>query len=70
MPHLVRPWVRHRPDRVLLPSALLGAVLVCLADIVVRLQGPGQELKLGVLTSLIGAPVFIWLVWRERRRWL
>jgi iron complex transport system permease protein len=70
VPHLVRPWVQHRPDRVLLPSALLGAVLVCLADIVVRLLPPGQELKLGVLTSLIGAPLFIWLVWKERRRWI
>jgi iron complex transport system permease protein len=55
---------------VLLPSALLGAVLVCLADIMVRLLPPGQELKLGVLTSLIGAPLFIWLVWKERRRWI
>jgi iron complex transport system permease protein len=70
VPHLVRPWVQHRPDRVLLPSALLGAVLVCLADIMVRLLPPGQELKLGVLTSLIGAPLFIWLVWKERRRWI
>ena len=70
VPHLVRPLVQHRPDRTLLPSALLGAMLVCLADIVVRLLPPGQELKLGVLTSLIGAPLFIWLVWKERRRWI
>jgi len=70
VPHLVRPLVQHRPDRALLPSALLGAMLVCLADIVVRLLPPGQELKLGVLTSLIGAPLFIWLVWKERRRWI
>ena len=70
VPHLVRPLVTHRPDRVLLPAALVGAVLVCLADIVVRLLPPGQELKLGVLTSLIGAPLFIWLVWKERRRWI
>lgn len=70
VPHLIRPWVQHRPDKVLIPSALLGAVLVCLADIVVRLLPPGQELKLGVLTSLLGAPLFIWLVWKERRRWI
>lgn len=70
VPHLVRPLVQHRPDRVLLPAALLGAVLVCVADIVVRLLPPGQELKLGVLTSLMGAPLFIWLVWKERRRWV
>lgn len=70
VPHLVRPLVGHRPDRLLIPSALASAVLVCLADICVRLLPPEHELKLGVLTSLIGAPMFIWLVWRDRRRWL
>ena len=69
VPHIVRPWVGHRPDRLLLPSALLGAVLVCTADICVRAMPPGPELKLGVLTSLLGAPLFIWLVWKERKRW-
>ena len=70
VPHIIRPLVRHRPDRLLLPSALLGAVLVCLADVIVRMLPPGQELKLGVLTSLVGAPLFIWIVWKERKRWL
>lgn len=70
VPHMVRPLVGHRPDRLLLPSALAGATLVCLADISVRLLPPGRELKLGVLTSLIGAPFFIWLVWKDRKRWL
>lgn len=69
VPHLVRPLVRHRPDRLLLPAALAGASLVCLADIAVRLLPAGRELKLGVLTSLLGAPLFVWLVWRERRQW-
>jgi len=70
VPHLVRPLVNHRPDRLLLPSALAGASLVCLADIGVRLLPPGREIKLGVLTALIGAPLFIWLVWKDRKRWL
>jgi iron complex transport system permease protein len=70
VPHIVRPWVGHRPDKILIPSMLLGAILVCVADIVVRAMPAGQELKLGVLTSLIGAPLFIWLVWKERRQWL
>ncbi|MBV0933353.1 FecCD family ABC transporter permease [Marinobacterium weihaiense] len=70
VPHLVRPLVRNRPDRLLIPAALAGAILVCLADIVVRGLPPGRELKLGVLTSLIGAPLFIWLVWQERKKWL
>ena len=69
VPHLIRPLVKHRPDRLLLPSALAGSTLVLCADLVVRLMPPGRELKLGVLTSLIGAPLFIWLVWRERQRW-
>ncbi|MCK6412803.1 MAG: iron ABC transporter permease [Azonexus sp.] len=67
VPHLARPLVGHRPDRLLLPSALLGASLVTLADIGVRLLPPGREIKLGVLTSLLGAPLFIWLIWKERR---
>lgn len=70
VPHLVRPWVGHRPDRTLLPSALLGAALVGLADIGVRLLPPEHEIKLGVLTSLLGMPLFIWLIWKDRRRWL
>ena len=70
VPHIVRPWVAHRPDKLLIPSMLLGAILVCCADIVVRLLPAGQELKLGVLTSLLGAPLFVWLVWKERKQWL
>lgn len=70
VPHLIRPWVGHRPDRLLWPSALAGGILVCLADVCVRGLPPGRELKLGVLTSLLGAPLFIWLVWKDRKRWL
>jgi iron complex transport system permease protein len=70
VPHIVRPWVGHRPDKVLLPSLLVGAIMVCLADIIVRALPAGQELKLGVVTSIIGAPFFLWLVWKERTQWL
>lgn len=70
VPHIVRPWVGHRPDKLLVPAMLLGAILVCSADIVVRLLPAGQELKLGVLTSLLGAPLFVWLVLKERKQWL
>ncbi len=70
VPHLVRPFVGYRPDRLLVPSALMGATLVCAADICVRLLPPGRELKLGVLTALIGAPLLFWLIWKERKQWL
>jgi len=69
VPHLLRPFTGYRPDQLLIPSAIAGAILVCLADIFVRLLPFGQELKLGVLTSLLGAPLFIWLVIRESKRW-
>ena len=70
VPHLVRPLARHRPEKTLLPSALAGAALINLADIGVRLLPPGREVKLGVLTTLIGAPLLIALIWKGRRQWL
>jgi iron complex transport system permease protein len=70
VPHLMRPLVKFRPDRLLMPSALAGAIIVLLADCLIRQLPPERELKLGVLTALVGAPFFIWLVWKERQRWL
>jgi iron complex transport system permease protein len=66
-PHLVRPWVGHQPSRVLLPAALAGALLLLAADVATRLIPVGTELKLGVLTSLLGTPFFFWLVVRLRK---
>lgn len=66
VPHLVRPRVGNRPGAALLPSALAGAVLLVAADLAVRLPVNGQELKLGVLTALIGAPFFLRLVVSQR----
>lgn len=66
VPHLLRPLVEHSPSRLLLASALGGAVLLLAADIVVRLATVGAELKLGVLTALVGAPFFLWLILRTR----
>jgi iron complex transport system permease protein len=66
-PHLVRPFVGHQPSRTLLPSALLGAALLLLADIGTRVIHTNTELRLGVITSLIGAPFFFWLLLRLRK---
>ncbi|WP_293210781.1 iron ABC transporter permease [Parvibaculum sp.] len=67
VPHLMRPLVGQRPASLLLPSALGGAALVLAADLFVRIPVNGPELKLGVVTSLIGAPFFLWLILRTRR---
>lgn len=68
IPHLLRPLVGGRPSRLLPMSALGGASMVLAADIMVRLIAPGRDLKLGVLTAIVGTPFFLWLVYRERRK--
>ena len=65
-PHLVRPFLRYDPARLLIPSALLGGLILVLADIGVRVLPTDSELKLGVVASLLGAPVFIWIASRRR----
>lgn len=66
-PHLVRRSVGHSPRGTLLPAAVTGALLLLLADVIARLLPLAQELKLGVLTGLVGSPFFLWLVWRMSR---
>lgn len=66
VPHVLRPLVGHEPRRLLLASALGGAVLLLAADIAVRLLAVQTELKLGVLTALVGAPFFLYLIWNTR----
>ena len=66
VPHVLRPLVGARPAALLPASALGGAVLVLAADIAVRVVLPGRDLKLGVLMALVGAPVFLHLIWRLR----
>ena len=65
-PHLVRPLVGHDPARLLAPSALLGALILVLADIGVRLLPTDAELRLGVVAALVGAPIFVWIAARGR----
>jgi iron complex transport system permease protein len=66
-PHLIRPFVGAHPRKILVPAAVLGALLLLLADIATRLIRIGPEIKLGVITSLVGTPFFFWLVVRLRR---
>lgn len=63
-PHLVRPWFNHDPSRSLIPAALLGGILLVLADIAVRLLPTGNELRLGVVAALLGAPMFVMIALR------
>jgi iron complex transport system permease protein len=67
VPHLVRRIAGPEPSRLVLASALGGAALVLVADVALRLLAPIGDVKLGVLTALIGAPFFLWLVLATRR---
>jgi iron complex transport system permease protein len=67
VPHLLRPLVGAQPSRLLPASALGGAAVILAADIATRLIAPDRDLKLGVLTALVGAPFFLHLIWRMRR---
>ena len=65
-PHIVRPLVRHDPARSLIPSALLAGLILMAADIFVRIAPSQNELKLGVVAALIGAPAFVWIALQRR----
>lgn len=67
VPHLLRPVVGARPSTLLPASALGGAAMVLAADIAVRLILPERGLQLGVVTALVGAPLFLHLIFRTRR---
>ncbi|PBN41833.1 iron ABC transporter permease [Sphingobium sp. D43FB] len=67
VPHLVRPFVGNRPSAVLLPSALAGALLLLVADCLVRAMPTVSELRLGIAMSMLGGPFFLFLLLRMRR---
>ena len=66
VPHLLRGAVGAMPSRLLPASGLGGAALVLAADVAVRMILPERDLKLGVMMALVGAPVFLHLIWRTQ----
>jgi iron complex transport system permease protein len=66
-PHIIRLFVGADHRAVLPGSALLGAALILFADLIARTAVAPAELPIGVLTSLLGGPFFVWLLGRYRR---
>lgn len=67
VPHLIRSFYGEQPSRILVPSALGGAILTLTADSLVRLiPGPG-EMRLGIAMAVLGAPFFLLLLVRYRK---
>lgn len=69
-PIFARRLTRNHPGRAILPAAMIGGLLLIAADLVTRLAPLGRTLPIGVVTALLGAPFFLWLVahmrWRLR----
>jgi iron complex transport system permease protein len=66
-PFLARSLTRGHPGRALLPAGAIGAILLVSADLLVRLAPSGRAIPVGVITTAIGTPIFIWIVARMRR---
>lgn len=66
VPHIIRPFFGNIPSKSLIPSMLFGAILTLSADILVRLLWFQNELKVGVVMTILGAPFFLHLMWKMR----
>jgi iron complex transport system permease protein len=67
-PYAARRLTRGHPGRALVPAALIGAILLLVADLVVRFGPAGRTIPVGVLTTVAGTPLFVWIVVTMRRR--
>lgn len=68
VPHLLRLWIGPDHRGLLTGSALLGALLLLMADTIARLVVIPAELPIGIVTALCGAPFFLWLLRKESQR--
>lgn len=68
VPHLIRQVIPTNDHRILLPAVIFGgALLLLLCDIVAQMPGSEYTLPINAITSIIGAPVVIWLLVRKRK---
>jgi iron complex transport system permease protein len=67
-PFFGRQLSRGHPGRAMVPAAAIGAILLTLADLVVRSIHLDRPIPVGVVTALFGTPLFLWLVLTMRRR--
>lgn len=67
VPHALRPLVGVTHDRLIPAAALGGGAFVVLCDVMCRVLPGRSEVPLGVITGLVGAPTFLWLLLKYRR---
>lgn len=66
VPHIIRGFIGHAPGQLLLPSALLGAIILTVADLFTRMPFGNEQLQLGVITAFVGAPLFLYIIYKTR----
>ncbi|HET8855519.1 MAG TPA: iron chelate uptake ABC transporter family permease subunit, partial [Salinimicrobium sp.] len=67
VPHLIRQVIPTSDHRILLPAVIFGgAILMLICDTVAQLPGSELTLPINAVTSIVGAPVVIWLLVRKR----
>lgn len=68
VPHIARQWITTSNHRILIPAVLLfGSIIMLLCDVIAQLPFSEYTLPINAITSLIGAPVVIWLLVRKRK---
>ena len=67
-PYAARRLTHGHPGQAMIPAGLIGATLLMVADLAVRFGPAGRTIPVGVLTTVAGAPLFIWIVVTMRRR--
>ena len=67
VPHITRLIVGPDHRRLLPATVLMGAALLTVADVAARKILPGSEVPIGIVTTFVGCPFFIFLLWRTKR---
>lgn len=67
-PHLVRLFISSKHKYLIPGSAVLGAILLISSDLISKTIISPAQLPIGVVTSIIGAPFFIWLIFKQKSR--
>lgn len=67
-PHFARILLKKRPSQLYVTSALIGALLLVIADLCIQYIPFFSHIYIGTLTAIIGAPVLIWILLTQQRR--
>jgi iron complex transport system permease protein len=68
VPHLIRLWLGPDYRRLLPLSILGGASALLVSDVIARIVLAPQEIPVGIITALVGAPFFLWVLRRSKNQ--